>query len=115
MEMPDYEVGDVVNVPFPNQEDPRKSTLRIGIVIENLQDEVEVLFLTKQIHQAARYRDSFVIPKDSPEGLSMGLTYDSLVAPHRAFVLKKIAITPPPRGRCPDSLVLQLEEIIQAA
>ena len=57
-----YEVWDVTNVPaYPNQENFREVTARPAIIIEDLQDEVSVCCLTKQLHQAAIYKYAFVV------------------------------------------------------
>lgn len=51
-----YEVWDVVHLPaYPNQENPNETTARPAIIIEDLQDEVELCCLTKQVQQASKY------------------------------------------------------------
>lgn len=85
-----YEVWDVVHLPaYPNQENPNETTARPAIIIEDLQDEVELCCLTKQVQQASKYKYYFIVKKDSSEGIQMGLTFDSLVVIDRTIPLKK--------------------------
>lgn len=108
-----YEVWDVTNVPaYPNQENSREVTARPAIIIEDLQDEVSVCCLTKQLHQAINYKYAFVVKEDSPEGKQMGLTFDSLIVLDRIFQMKKIRLTGV-IGSCPQSIVEKIEEIMQ--
>lgn len=108
-----YEVWDVTNIPaYPNQENLREVTARPAIIIEDLQDEVSVCCLTKQLHQAANYKYAFVIRKDSEEGRQMGLTFDSLVVLDRILPLKKLRLTGI-IGTCPESVIERIEEILQ--
>ncbi|HHG86452.1 MAG TPA: hypothetical protein ENJ82_17000 [Bacteroidetes bacterium] len=110
--MPKYSPGDVVSIAFPNQETPNLSTYRPAIVFESLQDEIEVVFITKQLHQQSRYPDSFIVTCDSSEGKAMGLTFDSLIVPSRRKVLPVYKVTPPKRGECPAEIFEKLEEMI---
>lgn len=107
-----FSVGDVVNVPFPNEEDSTKSTLRPAIISEDLQDEVELVFISKQTLQQRHYEDSFIVTEKSPEGKAMGLTFDSLIAPKRTVTLKKICITPPIRGKCPTFILSKILSLL---
>lgn len=108
-----YEVWDVTNIPaYPNQEDTKEVTARPAIIIEDLQDEVSVCCLTKQLHQAANYKYAFVIRKDSEEGQQIGLTFDSLVVLDRILTLKKLRLTGI-IGTCPQSVVERIEDILQ--
>lgn len=108
-----YEVWDVTNVPaYPNQENSREVTARPAIIIEDLQDEVSVCCLTSQLHQAAKYKYTFVIKEDSPEGKQMGLTFDSLIVLDRIFQLKKLRLAGV-NGTCPQSVIDKIEEILQ--
>lgn len=108
-----YEVWDVTNIPaYPNQENLREVTARPAIIIEDLQDEVSVCCLTKQLHQVANYKYAFVVKKDSEEGRQMGLTFDSLVVLDRIITLKKLRLTGV-IGTCPQSIVEKIEEIMQ--
>jgi len=108
-----YEVWDVTNVPaYPNEEDYREVTGRPAIIIEDLQDEVSVCCLTKQLHQASNYKYTFVVKEDSPEGEQMGLTFDSLVVLDRIHIIKKLRLAGV-IGTCPQSVIDKIEEIIQ--
>ena len=108
-----YEVWDVANVPaYPNQENFREVTARPAIIIEDLQDEVSVCCLTKQLHQAANYKYTFVVKEDSPEGKQMGLGFDSLIVLDRIFQLKKFRLAGV-IGRCPQSVIDKIEEILE--
>ena len=85
---------------------------RPAIIIEDLQDEVSVCCLTKQLHQAAIYKYAFVVEEDSPEGKQMGLGFDSLIVLDRIFQMKKIRLANV-IGTCPQSIVEKIEEIMQ--
>ena len=108
-----YEVWDVVNIPaYPNQENPIETTARPAIIIEDLQDEVEICCLTKQVHQASKYKYCFIVNKDSPEGIQMGLTFDSLVVLDRTVSLKKFRIADY-IGSCPQNVINRIEELLR--
>jgi len=108
-----YEVWDVTNVPaYPNQENFREVTARPAIIIEDLQDEVSVCCLTKQLQQAAIYKYTFVVKQDSPEGKQMGLTFDSLIILDRILQFKKFRLAGV-IGTCPQSIVEKFEEIMK--
>ena len=107
-----FSFGDVVNVPFPNQENRFESTLRPAIVIEDLVDEVQIIFMTCETCQQSRYPNSFIVPETSVEGVAMGLTCDALIAPSRQFTLPKIKIHPRPRGRCPQNIIEQIVDAL---
>jgi len=108
-----YEVWDVVHVPaYPNQEDQKEFTARPVIIIEDLQDEVAICPVTKQLHQAANYRYTLTILKDTPEGRQMGLTFDSLIILDRIMQLKKIRLVGC-IGTCPESVIDKIEELLR--
>jgi len=108
-----YEVWDVAHVPaYPNQEDSKEFTARPAIIIEDLQDEVALCLVTKQLHQAANYAYAFTIMKNSPEGRQMGLTFDSLIVLDRIIQLKKIRLVGI-IGTCPQSVIERIEELQQ--
>jgi hypothetical protein len=108
-----YEVWDVTNVPaYPNQENFREVTARPAIIIEDLQDEVSGCCLTKQLHQAAKYKYAFLVKEDSPEGKQMGLTFDSLIVLDRILQFKKLRLAGV-IGSCPLSIVEKIEEIMK--
>lgn len=108
-----YEVWDVAHVPaYPNQEDQKEFTARPVIIIEDLQDEVAICPVTKQLHQAGNYTYAFVVTKDSPEGRQMGLTFDSLIVLDRIVQLKKIRLVGI-IGSCPESVIEKIEELIR--
>jgi hypothetical protein len=108
-----YEVWDVTNVPaYPNQEDYREVTGRPAIIIEDLQDEVSVCCITSQLHQASRYKYTFVVKESSPEGKQMGLGFDSLIVLDRIFQLKKLRLAGV-IGTCPQSVIDKIEDILQ--
>ncbi|MEI6048891.1 MAG: type II toxin-antitoxin system PemK/MazF family toxin [Bacteroidota bacterium] len=108
-----YEVWEVVNIPaYPNQENPIETTARPAIIIEDLQDEVEICCLTKQIHKFSKYKYCFIIKKDSPEGIQMGLTFDSLVVVDRTVFLKKLRIADY-IGSCPQNIIDRIEQLLK--
>ena len=108
-----YEVWDVVHVPaYPNQENQKEFTARPVIIIEDLQDEVAICPVTKQLHQAANYSYAFIIMKNSPEGRQMGLTFDSLIVLDRIAQFKKIRLLDC-IGSCPDSVIEKIEELLR--
>jgi len=107
-----YSLGDVVNLEFPNQENGKKSTYRPAIIVEDLENEAIIIFVTKQLHQQPLNPDSFVVDKDSDEGKQMGLGYHSLICPRRQEQIRKILINPPPRGRCSQEMIEKLEEFL---
>ncbi|MCJ7446550.1 MAG: type II toxin-antitoxin system PemK/MazF family toxin [Bacteroidales bacterium] len=108
-----YEVWNVVNIPaYPNQENPIETTARPAIIIEDLQDEVELCCLTKQVQQVSKYKYCFIVNKDSPEGIQMGLTFDSLVVVDRTVSLKKIRVIYK-IGSCPQNIIDKIEELLR--
>jgi hypothetical protein len=107
-----FEVWDVTNIPaFPNQENLREVTARPAIIIEDLHDEVSVCPITKQLHQAAIYKYTLQILKDTPEGKQMGLTFDSLIVLDRIISLGKIRLACK-IGTCPQSVIDKIDEIL---
>jgi len=108
-----FEVWDVVDIPaYPNQENPHETTARPAIIIEDLQDEVELCCLTKQLHQASNYKYCFVVKKDSHEGVQMGLTFDSLVIIDRTVTLAKFRLSHQ-IGTCPKSIIDRIKELLR--
>lgn len=108
-----YDVWDVANIPaFPNQENNREITARPAVIIEDLQDEVALCPITKQLHQAAIYKYTLEILKNTPEGRQMGLTFDSLVVLDRIVPLKKIRLSSK-IGSCPQPVIDKIENILR--
>ncbi|MEI8047027.1 MAG: type II toxin-antitoxin system PemK/MazF family toxin [Bacteroidota bacterium] len=108
-----FEVWDVTNIPaFPNQENSKEVTARPAIIIEDLQDEVALCPVTKQLHQVTNYKYAFEILKNTPEGQQMGLTFDSLVVLDRVLSLGKIRLAGK-IGSCPQSIIDKIEDILQ--
>ena len=86
--------GDVVVVGyFGHAENKSVGEPRWVIITEDLQDEFEVVPMTKQLQQKSRYPKSFVVDSNSPDGIKMGLEYPSLIIPDRKAIIKKIAFT----------------------
>ena len=111
----EFELWDVVNVPaFPNQEQSSETTGRPAIILEDLENSVIIIPVTKQINQASRYQFILIIEKDTPEAKAMGLTYTSMLIIDRAFTLNKIRLTNV-IGKCPDSVINKIEEMITKA
>lgn len=111
--MINYEIWDVANVPaFPNQENIREVTARPVIIIEDLVDEVLLCPITKQLHQANRYKYTIMVKKDSQEGIQMGLTFDSLIVLDRSISLKKIRLAGK-IGLCPQNIIEQIEDMLE--
>lgn len=104
-----YELWDVALTPsFPNQENKKEVTARPVIVIEDLQDEVEVCPVTKQLNQKNNYKYTIEVMKDSPEGIAMGLDYDSLIVLDRTTVFKKSRLVAK-IGKCPTAIINKIE------
>ena len=74
--------------------------------------EFSVCCLTNQLHQAAKYKYTFVIKEYSPEGKQMGLVFDSLIVLDRIFQMNKIRLAGI-IGTCPQSVIDKIEEILQ--
>lgn len=110
--MANYVLGHVVNVRFPNQENIKKSTVRPAIIVEDLEDEVEVVFMTCQTSQQKHYPDSFIVKKDSKEGKILKLTCDSLICPDRSFQVKKIRLFERTNGPCSEELLNKILEFL---
>lgn len=73
-----YELWDVTSVPaFPNQEDNDETTGRPAIILEDLQSEVRLCPVTKQVHQRSNYKYTIYIDANTPEAKQMGLTFSS--------------------------------------
>ncbi|MBN2636001.1 MAG: type II toxin-antitoxin system PemK/MazF family toxin [Prolixibacteraceae bacterium] len=108
-----FEIWDVVTVPaFPNQENSKLSTTRPCIIIEDLQNQVVICPITKQLTQQNRYKFCFVVEKDSLEGKAMGLSFDSLIVVDREAVLEKVRLHRK-IGECPDSIIERIEDLLK--
>ena len=108
-----FEIWDVANIPaFPNQEDNHQTTARPAIIIEDLQDQVVICPITKQLQQEQNYQYTIKVLKDSDEGRQMGLTFDSLIVLNRTATLKKIRLIYPPIGSCPQSIIDKIEDML---
>jgi len=107
-----YEIYDVANVKaYPNQENEKETTARPAIVIEDLQDEVLLCPVTKQVYQAANYKYTIYVDKDSDDGKQMGLTFNSIIVLDRFATLKKIRLSPV-IGSCTDNIIVQIENML---
>ena len=107
-----YEVWDVANVAaYPNQENSKETTARPVIIIEDLQDEVLLCPVTKQLKQKDNYKNTILVLKDTEEGKAMGLDFDSVIILDRIVPLKKLRLTGK-IGSCPDSIIEQIEEML---
>lgn len=102
-----YTIGDVICVKyFPNQEDKSKGTLRWAICVEDLGSKVRIIALTKVLKQQKFYPKSFIVLKDSDDGKSMGLAYDSLIIPDRVTdVAKEFCFV---NGKCSPTLLSKI-------
>ncbi|MCB9235366.1 MAG: hypothetical protein H6581_27170 [Bacteroidia bacterium] len=100
--MADCTVADVVNVMFPKQEAPTEFTFRPAIVVEDFGDSVDLVFMTKNAGQITRYPGSFIVTKDSSDGIEMGLAFDPATISKR-FIHSK-------RGTCPDEIMKKVED-----
>ncbi len=108
-----FEIWDVVTVPaFPNQENNHKTTTRPCIIIEDLNDQVVICPITKQLHQAKNYQYCFVIQQNSDEGKLMGLYFDSLIVLDRDAVLSKFRLHKK-MGECPQIVIDRIEELLK--
>lgn len=108
-----FEVWEVVSCPlFPNQENNNEGTSRPAIIIEDLQDEVIIIPISKQIHQAARYEKTIFIKKDGPEAKAMGLTFDSIIVIDRKEQLSKIRLIKRSSFKCPEGIISAIEELL---
>ena len=109
------EIWNVHNCPFfPNQENKKEGTYRPIIVFEDLGEEVLCFPITKQLHQANFYKKTLIIHKDSPEGIQMGLTFDSLIIldKNRFEELRKIRLSNK-IGTCPENIQIKIEEMLK--
>jgi hypothetical protein len=107
-----YEVWDVVNVAaYPNQEEPSETTARPAIIIEDLQNEVLLCPVTKQIHQAQNYKYTFLVKKDSDDGKLLGFEYDSIIVLDRCVQLNKNRLCGK-KGICSDYIIEQIDKIL---
>jgi hypothetical protein len=107
-----YTTGDIIFVSFfANEENKTQGTSRWLICFEDLEDEIIVIPLTKNTSQIKYYPDSFIITKESEEGISMGLLYDSLVLPSRAERIKKVSALK--NGSCSEDLLDKLNELVK--
>jgi len=107
-----YKSGDVIYVfHFANEENKTQGTPRWVICFEDLEDEIIAIPLTKNISQIKNYPGSFIITKDSEEGIAMGLLYDSLVMPSRAERRKKVSALK--NGRCSEELLDKLHKLVK--
>jgi len=61
--------------------------------------------------QATKYKYTFVVKEDSPEGKQMGLGFNSLIVLDRIFQLKKFRLAGV-IGSCPQSVIDKIEKII---
>ena len=82
-------IGDVVRLFFPHQENKNEGECRLGIIVEDLQDKFLIVPLSCQVHQKHHYPNSFIIHQKSPDGKLMNLSCDSLVMPNRASQISK--------------------------
>jgi hypothetical protein len=108
-----YEIWDVVGVPaFPNQENKKEVTTRPAIIIEDLQNEVLICPVTKQVHQSSKYKYTILIAKDSIEAKEMGLTFESIIILDRHEQLSKFRLKHT-NCSCPSNIVEQIEVMIE--
>lgn len=102
-------VGDVIQIYYPNEENPNLTTFRPGIVIECDSLEALIVPMTKQLHQQKNYPESFIIEKDSADGKMMKLGYDSLIIPSRKAYFTYNRIMPYiGMGKCPAYILDKL-------
>jgi hypothetical protein len=107
-----YKTGDVIHVVyFENEENKDQGTARWLICLEDLGDKIVAVPLTKNTSQLTRYPKSFIITKDSEDGLMMGLLYDSLVIPSRVATIKKVQAHK--NGSCSEDLLDKLIELVK--
>jgi hypothetical protein len=105
-------IWEVFHCPaFPNQENNKECTARPAIVFENLQDDVEVFPVTKQIQNQAKYKKTIFVSKDSFEGREMGLTFDSIIILDRKSQLKKTRLVRK-MGICPQTIIDRINEML---
>ena len=62
--------------------------------------------------QATKYKYTFVVKEDSPEGKQMGLGFDSLVVLDRILTINKLRLAGV-IGTCPPLVVDKIEKILQ--
>ena len=106
--MPSYQSGDVIKVYVKNQENPLEGTTRWAIIVENFGDECSIAPMTSQLHQAENYKIAIKILKESSDGESMNLDFDSLILCDRIQNVRLISLKNPPHtvvGKCPDELI----------
>jgi|GEM_PF-5530199 len=104
--------GDLVYIPFPNQEGPG-FTVRLCIVLDNSCRMVDLVPCTKSTHQDWRYDKCFIIKKDSPEGLAMKLAHDSLIIVDRNESFPERLVQSKHRGGVtPESILKKIEDMM---
>ena len=84
----EVKTGDVISLPFMKNQENNEGTKRWCVVTEKLEDEIEVVPLTKKTHQQKRYTKKILIKKKSKKGKQMGLTYNSLLMIDRTERIK---------------------------
>lgn len=104
----DYGVGDVIClVFFPFEENKSDGKPRFVICLEELEDSIFVVPLTKNLNRFDQYPKSIEIMKDSSEGKGMQIIYDSLIIPEKASVIRRIKAFK--HGKCSQDLLDRLQ------
>lgn len=106
--------GGVNVIPFfPHQENKNQGEPRWIILLEDHIKSVLIVPLTKQTHQIDNYPKSFIVKKDSPEGKSMGLPFDSIVMIERVTEMSTFVLSKAKQyGTCPDQLIDKINELL---
>ena len=107
--MDDYELGDVVNVYFPFEENPAETKYRPAVIIEDLDDECVLVKCTKT-EVSLHGKQCILISKGSTEGRTMGLTEKTYISVNEELIIKKYHIHSY-RGSCPDHIMALIEEL----
>ena len=107
----ELKVGNVIVLPFVKHQENNEGEARWCIVTEILQDEFEIVPLTKKTNQAKNYTDTIIIKKKSAEGKQMGIEHNSLIILDRRLTFKlsffkKLLI----KGQCTEELIDKLIE-----
>lgn len=108
-----FKVGSITATKsFPNQEDNTKCTSRPIVILQDLGTHVLVCPYTKQVQQAFRYKYVKHILKDTDEGRSIDIKFDSILVIDRAVKLNKNSIANIEFACCPEPLLNELLEML---
>jgi hypothetical protein len=113
--MPPLKRGDIVFVyKYPFEENNKEGKQRMAVVLEDLGDEVLLGYITTVLEKEQKYKKVIHIKSDTPDFDLIGLDVESLIILDdiKQAQLLKIRILTPPLGRCSDSILKKIDELI---